>query len=75
MEIHEKSLLGAFLKNRKVKLASGKIGEVTDFDPLERNSEFEITTGSGSFWVNKNGVPCDYKRHDNPSNVVEILEE
>ncbi|MFC0938971.1 hypothetical protein ACFGYY_06295 [Pasteurella multocida] len=32
-------------------------------------------TGNSSFWVNKNGVPCDYKCHDNPSNIVKILEE
>ncbi|HDR1050761.1 hypothetical protein ACFGWK_10520 [Pasteurella multocida] len=70
------ALLGAYLDSLTVRLQTGELGEVTDLDLNSENEEvFEITTENGSFWVNKNGVPCDYERHDNPSNVVEILEE
>ncbi|HDR1216594.1 TPA: hypothetical protein QB252_001733 [Pasteurella multocida] len=76
MGIHKKSLIRAFLKSKKVKLASGKLGEVTDFDPLGENSEFEITTDDDSFWVDRKGKPADCKCTSHSQfKVIDILEE
>lgn len=70
------ALFCAYRDSLTVRLQTGELGKVTDLDlNSENKAVFEITTENGSFWVNENGIPCDCERHDNPSNVVEILEE